>query len=209
MFFPCEPSAMAALARRDKRLGRAMERIGPIAREVEPDFFRAATHSIIGQQISGAAQRTVWERFQAIVGEVTPRAVLACDAARLQGAGLSHRKVGYITALAGEIASGALDVPALAALPDAAVVRRLVRLKGMGQWTAEMLLIFCFCRPDVLSYGDFGIRRGLRMLYGHTELPRERFERYARRYSPHGSLASLYLWAIAGGALPELHDKGR
>ena len=94
----------------------------------------------------------------------------------------------------------------MAALEDAEVCRRLSALRGIGVWTAEMLLLFSLQRPDILSYDDLAIRRGLRMLYRHKEMPRERFERYRRRFSPYGSLASLYLWAIAGGALPQLDD---
>ena len=91
-------------------------------------------------------------------------------------------------------------------LPDQEVIRVLSALPGIGVWTAQMLLIFCLQRPDVVSFGDLGIRRGMRMLYRHREIDRERFARYARRCSPYGTVASLYLWAIAGGAIPGLTD---
>ena len=69
-----------------------------------------------------------------------------------------------------------------------------------------MILLFCLQRPDVFSYDDLAIRRGLRMLYRHRDIDRQRFERYRRRFSPYGSVASLYLWAVSGGAIPELRD---
>ena len=78
------------------------------------------------------------------------------------------------------------------------MIRKLSALNGIGVWTAEMLRIFSLCRPDVLSWGDLGIRRGMALLYGDRELTRERFERRRKRYSPYGSVVSLYLWSIAG-----------
>ena len=89
-------------------------------------------------------------------------------------------------------------------MSDAEVCRELTKLKGVGPWTAEMMLIFSLQRPDVVSYGDLAIQRGMRMLYRHRQLTPELFERYRRRYSPYGTVASLYLWATAGGAMPEL-----
>ena len=77
---------------------------------------------------------------------------------------------------------------------------------ALGVWTAEMILLFCMQRPDGLSYDDLAIRRGLRMVYRHRSIDRALFEKYRRRYSPYGSVASIYLWAVSGGAIPELSD---
>ena len=84
-------------------------------------------------------------------------------------------------------------------LSDAEVIQRLSALDEVGVWTAEMLLLHSLQRSDVLSFGDLGIHRGLRLLYHHREMPRARFERYRCRYSPYGSVASIYLWALATG----------
>ena len=91
-------------------------------------------------------------------------------------------------------------------MDDAGAIRALSELKGIGVWTAEMILLFCMQRPDVLSYDDLAIRRGLRMVYRHRSIDRALFEKSRRRYSPYGSVASLYLWAVSGGAIPELND---
>ena len=91
-------------------------------------------------------------------------------------------------------------------MTDEQVIRELSSLKGIGVWTAEMIMTFCMQRPDVVSYGDLAIIRGMRMLYRHREIDKEKFIRYRKRYSPYGTVASLYLWAIAGGAIPELTD---
>ena len=91
-------------------------------------------------------------------------------------------------------------------MDDAEAIRALSSLRGIGVWTAEMILLFCLQRPDIFSYDDLAIQRGLRMVYHHRQVGRELFEKYRRRYSPYGSVASLYLWAVAGGAVPELRD---
>ena len=188
----------AWLGRRDRRLGEAIARIGPLRRPAIPNLFAALTHAIVGQQISSKAHAAIWGRVRAL-GPVTPERLAATPEETLRGVGLSSRKVGYIKRAAERIVDGRFDIEGLAALPDAEVVARLTTLDGIGTWSAEMLLLFSLRRPDVLSYGDFGIRRGICLLYRHRDLPRERFERYRRRYSPYGSTASLYLWAIAGG----------
>ncbi len=194
------------LISRDKRLGAAIERIGHIDRAVEDDLFSSLVHHIIGQQISTHAQATIWQRLQDSVGTVNAGGVASLTLDELQALGMSFRKAGYIRDFTRQVQTGAFDVEALATLPDDEIIRRLTALRGVGVWTAEMLLTFCLQRPDVVSYGDLAIHRGMRMLYRRRNIDRETFARFARRYSPHGTVASLYLWAIAGGALPELTD---
>ena len=194
------------LARKDKRLASVIERIGPIRREVRPDLFDALMHAIVGQQIATKAQQTVWARLVQALGQVTPASVDSMDAETLQRMGLSFRKVGYMKGAARKALLGELDVEALRHMDDASVSAALCRLDGVGVWTAEMLMLFSLQRPDVLSFGDLAIQRGLRMVYRHKKVSRQRFELYRRRFSPYGSVASLYLWAVAGGALPELAD---
>ena len=194
------------LARKDKRLASVMERIGPIRREVRPDLFDALMHAIVGQQIATKAQQTVWGRLVQALGQVTPATVDGTGSEALQRLGLSFRKVGYMKGAARKALLGELDVEALRHMDDASVSAALCRLDGVGVWTAEMLMLFSLQRPDVLSFGDLAIHRGLRMVYRHKKVSRERFEVYRRRFSPYCSVASLYLWAVAGGALPELAD---
>ena len=201
MYFPYGTTETDYLAAHDKRLGRVIERVGHIEREVDPDLFASVVHKIVGQQISSKAQATVWARMQAAHGGMRPEELAAADPEELRALGLSMRKVGYIQGFPAKVANGTFDLDAVATLPDEEVVAALTSLDGVGTWTAEMILLFCLQRPDVLSYGDLGIRRGICRLYHHKELPRARFERYRRRYSPYGSVASLYLWAIAGGEM--------
>ena len=116
------------------------------------------------------------------------------------------RKATYIKEIANTVLSGDLDLDALYDMTDSEVCKRLSQIRGIGVWTAEMLLTFSMQRPDIMSWDDLAIHRGLRMLYRHREITPALFAKYKRRYSPHGTVASLYLWAIAGGACPELTD---
>lgn len=194
------------LSRKDKRLAAVMERMGPIQREVHTDLFNALMNAIVGQQIATKAQQTIWGRLVLTLGTVSPQTVDAADTEVLQGVGLSYRKVGYMKAAARKVVLGELDVAALEHMDNAELCATLCALDGVGVWTAEMLMLFSLQRPDVFSFGDLAILRGLRMLYRHKTVSRQRFETYRKRFSPYGSVASLYLWAIAGGALPELSD---
>jgi len=202
----CDSKAIEYLKAKDRTLGAAIDRIGVVERPVDPDLFSAVTHQIVGQQISTVAQATIWRRMTDAFGAVTPGAVAAAGVPALQRFGISFRKAGYIWDFARAVESGDFDLDALWALPDEEVIRRLSALRGVGVWTAEMLLTFCMGRPDVVSFGDLAILRGMRMLYRHRTIDRVKFDRYRRRYSPYGTTASLYLWAVAGGALPELTD---
>ena len=194
------------LSGKDKRLASVIERVGPIRREVRPDLFDALMHAIVGQQIATKAQQTVWNRLVQALGEVTPASVDRMEADALQRLGLSFRKVGYMKGAARKNLLGELDIEALRHMDDTRVSAALCQLEGVGVWTAEMLMLFSLQRPDVFSFGDLAIHRGLRMVYRHKVVNRERFEMYRRRFSPYGSVASLYLWAVAGGALPEYDD---
>jgi len=119
------------------------------------------------------------------------------SAGQVQACGMSMRKAGYIKGIAQAAMDGIIDFDALADMADDEVIAALTKLDGIGVWTAQMMLIFSLCRPNVVSYGDLAIRRGMMRLYDHKELPRQRFDRYVKRYAPYGSVASIYLWEIS------------
>ncbi|MDD2200229.1 MAG: DNA-3-methyladenine glycosylase [Bacteroidales bacterium] len=185
------------LSERDEILGSAIERIGPLEREVIPDFFEALINSIVSQQISGKAADTVWKRLVELLGEITASSIVETAEEDIQKCGMSHRKASYIKGAAAAVLNGQLDIERLRTLPDEAVIKELSALRGIGVWTAEMLLIFSLQRPDVISWLDLGIRRGMKTLYGYEELTREQFLYHSETYSPCGTVASLYLWAIS------------
>lgn len=203
-YFTYGPTELSHLAQNDPRLGWAIEQIGMIKRATEPDFFTSITRAIVGQQISTKAQASIFERLNTMVGTLTPQHVVGLTIEELQSVGMTFRKAEYIQGIAQKMASGELDPASFDAMSDEEVIKELITLKGVGVWTAEMLLIFCLQRPDIVSYGDLAILRGMKILYGLEDISKQVFETIRTRYSPYGSIASLYLWAIAGGKLPLL-----
>jgi len=185
------------LKRRDRKLGTAIDTIGMIERPVTPDLFTALIASVASQQISAKAAETVWSRMEERLGAITPSSIAGNTPEEIRQCGMSLRKAQYIKGIGDAVVKGSVDLASLHDLPDEEIITRLTSLKGVGTWTAEMLLIFSIERPDVLSWGDLAIRRGMMQLYGKSTIDRATFERYRKRYSPYGSVASLYLWEIS------------
>ncbi|WP_101910103.1 DNA-3-methyladenine glycosylase family protein [Marasmitruncus massiliensis] len=206
MYFEYGSEEIAFLKSRDKLLGTAIDQIGHIYRTVDDNLFSSVVHHIIGQQISTRAQATIWQRLRDRIGALNADAIYSMELDELQKLGITFKKAAYIKDFAEKVKTKEFNIEALNALPDTQVIKELSALKGVGVWTAEMIMIFCMQRPDVVSFGDLAIHRGMRMLYHHRSIDRQKFSKYARRYSPYGTVASLYLWAIAGGAIPEMRD---
>lgn len=206
MYFQYGETEINYLKRKDKRLASVIDAIGHIERKLDDNLFAAVVRHIVGQQISSKAQATVWARLETRLKDVTPFAVHAASAQELQGLGMSLRKAEYIKDFADKIVSGEFNLQSVEHMSDAEAIAVLSSLKGIGKWTAEMILLFCLQRPDILSYDDLAIQRGLRMLYHHRKITRELFNKYQKRYSPYGSTAAIYLWAIAGGAIEGMKD---
>lgn len=206
MYFQYSEEETNYLKARDPVLGELIERIGPVRREVDPDLFSSVVHHIVGQQVSTKAQATIWAHLRELLGTVDAAHVLALSPDDLQSVGMTFRKVNYIREFARRVDTGEFNLAGVAELPDEEAIAALDALPGIGRWTAEMILLFCLQRPDVLAFDDLAIQRGLRMTYHHRRITRKLFEKYRRRYSPYGSVASLYLWAVAGGAIPGMRD---
>ena len=206
MYFEYGEAELSYLRQKDKRMCEVIDRVGHVERTVDTDLFSSVVHHIIGQQISMKAQATIWQRMHDALGDVNAETIIAAGVPRLQALGMTFRKAEYITDFAQKVHSGAFDLDAVGHMSDEDAIRALSSLKGIGVWTAEMILLFCMQRPDVFSYDDLAIQRGLRMVYRHRAIDRKLFEKYRRRFSPCCSVASLYLWAVSGGAIPELTD---
>jgi len=185
------------LKKKDKKLGEAIERIGFIEREVIPDLFTALVNSIVAQQISMKAVDTIWRRMQERFGKITAENMAEQAVEAVQQCGMTMKKAVWIKNIAEAVSQGELDLNELSQLSDEEVCRRLCSLNGIGLWTAEMLMTFSLQRKDVVSWGDLAIRRGMMRLYHHKKLDKAKFERYKKRYSPYGTIASLYLWRIS------------
>jgi len=169
----------------ERRRGRPLEPYGALVR------------SIVGQQLSTKAARTIYDRLTDMFGgrTPTPAELLAADPDEVRTAGLSRAKVSYLRSLAEHVESGELELARLSELPDEEVSAQLTAVKGLGQWTADMFLIFHLRRPDVLPVGDLGIRRAVERAYGLPEMPDPaRLTEIAEPWRPNRSLASLYLW---------------
>lgn len=208
MYFVYGETEISYLRQKDKRLCEVIDRLGHIDRAVDTDIFSSVIHHIIGQQISTKAQATIWQRMQETFGEVNAETILSAEVPELQSLGMTFRKAEYIRDFAEKVHSGIFDLETITQMADEDAIRELSSLKGIGVWTAEMILLFCMQRPDIFSYNDLAIQRGLRMVYHHRSIDRKLFEKYRRRFSPYCSVASLYLWAVAGGAIPEMKDYG-
>jgi DNA-3-methyladenine glycosylase II len=198
--------ARAALAKSDPTMAALIERVGKIdlttrlkrrSEERPDDAYGALLRAIVGQQLSTKAARTIYLRVIDIFGGRTPspEQLLEASEADLRGAGLSGRKVEYVRDLAAHIVAGELEVDRLDELGDEEVIAELVAVRGLGQWTAEMFLLFHLERPDVLSGGDLGIRKAVQIEYGLAEMPSpQQVLEIGEAWRPRRSLASLYLW---------------
>jgi DNA-3-methyladenine glycosylase II len=181
----------AAVVRRDLR------------RERPGDAYGALLRSIVGQQLSTRAAATIYGRMIDIFGghAPTPRQLLAADPEQIRAAGLSRPKIVYLRDLAQHVEDGTLQLDRLDELPDEEVSAQLTAIKGLGQWTADMFLMFHLRRPDVLPVGDQGIRRAVQIEYRMRKLPDpKRLERVARPWRPHRTLACLLLWSSLDNA---------
>ncbi len=206
MYFEYGNKEVEFLKGKDKLLGAAIDQIGHIYREVDTDLFSSVIHHIIGQQISTRAQATIWKRLVDRLGDISAHTIASLKLNELQKLGMTFKKAEYIKDFTEKVRNLEFDIDALGHLPDSEVVTELSALKGIGVWTAEMIMTFCMQRSDIVSFGDLAIHRGMRMLYHHRNIDRKKFEKYTKRYSPYGTVASLYLWAIAGGSIPEMRD---
>jgi DNA-3-methyladenine glycosylase II len=181
---------------------RLIDQVGPLDEEAHKrgrpkDPYGALVRSIIGQQLSVQAARTIYGRVAALFGGKTPKPkeLLAADPDDLRAAGLSYAKVSFLRDLAERIVDGDLKVKRLPELSDEEVAEQLLPVKGIGRWTVDMFLMFHLGRPDILPVGDLGIVRAVERAYELEEKPTpDVLERIAEPWRPHRTLACLYLW---------------
>jgi DNA-3-methyladenine glycosylase II len=195
--------ALSTLREGDPVMARLIDEHGALVRrelkeERTGDAYGALLRSIVGQQLSTKAAATIYGRMLELFGghAPTPRQLLEVDPERIRSAGLSRAKIAYLRDLAGHVEEGRLDLEHLPELPDEEVSAQLTDIKGLGQWTADMFLMFHLRRPDVLPVGDQGIRRAVQVEYRLRKLPDpKRLETIARPWRPYRTLACLYLWS--------------
>ncbi len=168
--------------------------------KVSKDLFRDIVWTIIGQQLSGRAADTIFARFKKSFprGKITSKRLLALQEEEMRACGLSGAKACAIRAFAKAVECNELDLSGLAALDDAEVLATLTRIKGIGPWTAEMILMFSLGRLDIFSKGDLGLRKGMVRLYRLKTFPNEKkFLKIAAAWSPYRTYAARILWKLA------------
>ena len=188
--------AIEHLKNADPVLAAIIERVGPYGiKFLDPDF-ETLVKSIVSQQLSGKVAKTIYGRLIAAAGgRLTPEGLLKLRPARMRALGLSRQKIEYIRDLARHSRTGSVDFTRLPECSDDEVIEHLTAVKGIGEWTAHMFLIFALRRPNVLPTGDLGIRAAIRKAYGLEELPKPAaIAEMARGWHPYCSVASWYLW---------------
>ncbi len=185
------------LKEKDPILGEQIEKLGMLYRQINEDIFSELIFSIISQQISTKAALTVKDRLISLIGDISPENIHKTSVEDIQSCGMSMRKAEYIKGIGEAAINKSIDFDNLKNLSDEEVIKELTKLKGVGGWTVEMLLIHSLKRPDVVSYKDLAIRKGMMKLYGLDDLSKEEFNLYRKSYSPHGTVASIYIWEIS------------
>jgi DNA-3-methyladenine glycosylase II len=188
--------AINHLKKSDPVLRAIIERVGPCRMEFSVPEFCSLAEAIVYQQLNGKAAVTIFKRFAALAGEpLTPEGILKLSDAQLRSVGLSKQKSAYLKDLSAKTADGSLDFAGLPELSDDEVIKHLTQVKGIGEWTAHMFLIFSLRRPDVLPTGDYGVQVAIKKYYKKRKLPKpDVMEKIARPWAPYRSIACWYLW---------------
>ena len=179
----------------DEKLGKLIRHINKTELIIEEDGFKCIVKYIIGQQISDKARETIWQRVCAILKNITPENILAINDNELRKVGLSERKINYIKILASAVISEDINFYDFKELTNEEIIKKLTALKGIGQWTAEMYLIFSLGRENVFSKGDGTIRRTIQWMYDLEKLPSsEILLKYFSSWTQYATIVSSYLW---------------
>ncbi len=196
-----DPSATFERARRtllaaDPRLAKIIKRTGRHRPDFTPrDPLAALVRALVSQQLSTKAADTIHKRVLQLMPSLTAQNILRVSPADLRAAGLSGQKVSYLRDLAERVADGRLDLSSLSQKSDDEVIEAIVAVKGFGRWSAQMFLMFCLHRPDVLPTGDLGIVKGMQGVLGMKRRPAARtMERAAQAWQPYRTIACWYVW---------------
>jgi DNA-3-methyladenine glycosylase II len=189
-------NAVHHLKKSDPILRAIIERVGSCRMGFGEADFSSLAESIVYQQLNGKAAATIFQRFADLAGEpLTPQGILKLSDEQLRGVGLSKQKSAYLKDLAVKTAAGLLDFARLPALPDEEVIEHLTQVKGIGEWTAHMFLMFSLRRQNVLPTGDYGIQVAMKKHYKKRKLPKPKdMQKIARAWEPYRSVACWYMW---------------
>ena len=197
-------SAYEHLASIGDPLSNIVRSIGVLEFNPDPEVFRNVCESIICQQLSSKVADVILKRVYAALpdGEMSPENILGIDPAVFRECGISYRKIEYIKEFSGNVLHGKTDLEKLQNAEDDEAVEILTSSRGIGDWTAKMVLIFSMRRTDVLAHEDLGIKLAVKKIYGMETLPdREQLEKIAEAWRPYRSISSMYLWKHRDGAM--------
>jgi DNA-3-methyladenine glycosylase II len=191
--------AVDYLAKHDKKLARVIRTSGPCRLAPHTNYYAELVGSIVGQQLSAIAAGTIWRRVLGLFGGKmpTPKQLIKIDDNKLREVGLSWAKVRYVKDLAQHVLDGRLDLEHVATMPNEQIIEQLTAVKGIGEWSAHMFMIFSLSRLDVLPVGDLGVRKAAMLLYDLRELPDQAMLisiSNDNNWHPYESVASWYLW---------------
>lgn len=188
--------AVRHLKKSDPVLAAIIERVGPYRLTFREPTFETLVRSIAFQQLNGKAAKTIFDRLVgAVGGSLTPESILALTPEQMRAAGLSRQKLSYIRDLAERTRSGEIDFARLPTMSDEDVIEHLTRVKGIGEWSAQMFLMFALRRPNILPTADYGVRAAIKKHYRKRKLPdHKQIVKLARAWHPYCSVACWYLW---------------
>jgi DNA-3-methyladenine glycosylase II len=201
-------AALTHLRTADPVMAKLIDQVGAFKLRREPEHFQALVRTIMFQQLAGAACQAIYDRFVALFPGApfpTPAQVLAATEEQLRSAGLSRQKLAYLRDLAKHVGEEALNFKRFPRMEDEEIIAELIRVKGIGRWTAEIFLMFNLRRPDVLPVGDLGFQTAAMRAYGLKQLPTaKQLKELAERWRPYRSVAVWYLWQMIHLKLPNL-----
>jgi len=195
--------ALRHLSNADKRMEKLIDKFGPPNFNLMNNYYESLIRSIVYQQLSGKAASIIYERFlDLFVFDIypEPKDILAVSIETLRSSGLSYQKVNYIRDLSEKWQDGTMNLTNIDSMTDEEISSELIKVKGIGQWTADMFLMFTLGRPDVFPFGDLGIQKGFMILTNMNHLPtKKEMERKTKKWQPYRTVAAWYLWKLVDG----------
>ncbi|WP_125767204.1 DNA-3-methyladenine glycosylase family protein [Lapidilactobacillus wuchangensis] len=187
--------AVQYLVQKDKHLAKVMKMVGPLDYQVETDGYAFLTSQIVGQMLSNKVAAVLTARLEDLCGgQITPQAIAKLSAAEIRQIGISHAKIGYIHNLTAAVTSGALKLPELATKSDQEVIKELTKIKGIGNWSAKMYLIFSLDRPNVLPFEDLAFLQGYGWTYHTDDYHAKAVQKKCAKWRPYSSVAARYMY---------------
>ena len=195
--------ALRHLSNADKRMEKLIDKFGPPNFNLMNNYYESLIRSIVYQQLSGKAASIIYERFlDLFVFDIypEPKDILAVSIETLRSSGLSYQKVNYIRDLSEKWQDGTMNLTDIDSMTDEEISSELIKVKGIGQWTADMFLMFTLGRPDVFPFGDLGIQKGVMIITNMNRLPTQKeMERKTKKWQPYRTVAAWYLWKLVDG----------